>query len=100
MVNNHLAKGFYIIEKGTKQNIMLPDYFKLRINLIDKLDAYFVMAKNEAISALANTIKQLHIVKYMHMIYKQDLYNDKQKEIDENLLNTLLPSWKILVILS
>ena len=36
------------------------------------------MAKNKAISAVAKTIKKLHIVKDMHLIYKQDLYKDKK----------------------
>ena len=39
------------------------------------------MVKNEALSAVANTIKQLHIHKNMHTTYKQDLYKTKQSEI-------------------
>ena len=37
------------------------------------------MKKNKAISAVANTIKKLHIVKDMYLIYKKDFYKDKQK---------------------
>ena len=73
-INNYLAKGFYIIEKSTDQSSLLPNDVRLRINLNNQLDTYYVMAKNKAISAVANTIKQLHIVIYMHMIYIQDFY--------------------------
>ena len=72
--NNYLEKGFYIIEQNTKQLSM-----KLRINLINQLDTYYAVVKNKAISALANTIKQLHIQKNMHIIYKQDFYKNKEK---------------------
>ena len=36
---------------------MLPNDMKLRMNVIDQLDIDFVMAKNTAISSVANTIK-------------------------------------------
>ena len=42
--------------------------------------------KNEAISAVANIIKQLHIQKNMHMTYKQDFYNTKESEIYDLIL--------------
>ena len=83
LVNNYLEKVFYIIENDSKQKSMIPNDMKLRINVIDQLDTYFVMAKNKAISSVANTIKKLHIQKNMHLIYKQDFYKDKQKEIYE-----------------
>ena len=70
---------------------MLPNDMKLRINVIDKLDTYFVMAKNKAISSVANTIKKLYIKKNMHLIYKQDLYKNKEKEIDHLFLEYLVP---------
>ena len=38
---------------------------------------------------VANTIKQLHIHKNMHMIYKQDLYKTKQKEKDDLFMEYL-----------
>ena len=49
------------------------------------------MVKDEAIYAVENTIKQFHIHKNIHMIYKQDLYKIKQKEIDDLFLEYLLP---------
>ena len=58
---------------------MLPNDLKLIIIVIDKLDKTFVMAKNKAIYSVANTINKLYIQKYMHLIYKQDLYKDKQE---------------------
>ena len=66
-MNNYLAKGFYIIEKELKKS-MLPNDVKLRIDLIDQMDTDFIMAKNKAISSVANTIKKLHIQKNMHLI--------------------------------
>ena len=46
----------------------------------------YFMVKKEAISAVANTIKQLHIHKNMHTTYKQDLYELKEREIDDLFL--------------
>ena len=63
---------------------MLTNGVKLRINVIHQLDTDFAMAKNTAISSIANTIKKLHIQNNMHLIYKQDLYKDKQEEIYEH----------------
>ena len=71
LLNNYLAKGFYIIEKYSKQKIMLPNDVKLRIHVIDQMDTDFVMAKNISISAVVNTTKQLHIHKDMHLVYKK-----------------------------
>ena len=79
LINNYLAKGFYIFENESKHLIVLPNDVKLRINLINQMDTDFIMAKNKAIYAVANTIKKLHIQKNMHLIYKQDFYKDKQK---------------------
>ena len=45
-MNNYLEKVFYIIENDSKQKSMIPNDMKLRINVIDQLDTYFVMAKN------------------------------------------------------
>ena len=70
---------------------MLPNDVRLRININNQLDTYFVMSKNKSISAVANTLKQLHTQKYMHMIYKQDLYEEKQKEMDNLFLEYLVP---------
>ena len=79
LINNYLAKGFYIIEKVSKQKYMLPNDVKLIINLINQMDTYFPMEIKKSISAVANTIKKLHIVKDMHFIYKKDFYKYKQK---------------------
>ena len=71
---------------------MLPNDAKLRNHLIDKLESDFVLKKNTAISSVENTIKNLYIQKNMHLLYQQDLYKNKQKEIYEILLNILFPS--------
>ena len=70
-----------------------PDSFRVvgarqcgSINLFDKLNTDYVMIKNEALSAIANTIKPLHIYKNMHMTYTQDFYKTKQSEIDDFVL--------------
>ena len=49
------------------------------------------MVKNTAISSVANTIKQFHIWKNMHMTYKQDFYKDKKPKIDEFCIEYLVP---------
>ena len=54
---------------------------KLTINLIKQLYTDYVLVKNKAIYAVANTIKQFHIHKNMYIIYKQNLYNNKEKEV-------------------
>ena len=48
------------------------------------------MGKKQSISAVANTIKTLHIVKDMHIICKQDFYNNKDTEIDDLFLKYLV----------
>ena len=75
-INNYLAKGFFIIEMDSKQLSFLPNDLKLIINLINKMYTDFFMAKNKAIPSVANTIKKLHIQKNIHLIYKQDYYED------------------------
>ena len=65
---------------------MLPNYVKLRINVIDQLDTDFPMEKQSNFLRSKHHQK-LHIQKNMHLIYKQDFYKDKQKGIDEFLLN-------------
>ena len=50
------------------------------------------MAKNKAISFVANTIKKLHIHKNIHFIYKQDYYEDKLKEIDDLFIEYRVPT--------
>ena len=62
--------------------------------MVDQLKTDYVMVKNEAISAIANTIKPLHINKNMHMTYKKDFYNNKQKEIGDFVLKYLSPVMK------
>ena len=79
MINNYLSKGFFIIDRGSKQLNLIPNDVILRINLVDQLKTDYVMVKNEALSAIANTIKPLHNHKNMHMTYKQDFYKTKQK---------------------
>ena len=64
---------------------------KLRNNPIDKPATDYDMIKNKAISAVANTIKQLHIQKNMYMKYKHDFYENKVKEIDDLFLEYLVP---------
>ena len=48
------------------------------------------MVKNKVIYAVANTIKKLHIQKKMHIIYKQDLYKNKEKEMYDLFLEYLV----------
>ena len=60
---------------------MLPNDVILIIHAIEKLETYFVIAKNEAISSVANTVQKLHIQSDLHLIYKQNFYHDKQNEI-------------------
>ena len=64
------------------------------INLVDQLKTDHFMVKNESLSAVANTIKQLHIHKNMHMTYKQDLYKTKESDIDYLFLEYLVPVMK------
>ena len=45
--------------------------------MINQFDTDYAIVKNKAIPAVANTIKQLHTQKDMHMIYKQDFYKNK-----------------------
>ena len=52
LINNYLSKVFSIIEQNKKQLILLPNDVKLRINIINQLDTYYVMVKNKAISAV------------------------------------------------
>ena len=79
LINNYLSKGLSIIEQNKKQLSLLPNDVKSRNNMINQLDTYSFMVKNKAISALANTAKQLYIQKDMHMIYKQYFYKNKEK---------------------
>ena len=69
---------------------MLPNDVKLTINVIDQLDTDFVMAKIMAISSVANTTK-IAYSDNIHLIYKQDFYKDKQKEIYELFIQYLVP---------
>ena len=82
-MNNYLEKGFFINEKESKQLTILPDDVKLRIRAVDQLETYFFMENNTEIFSVVNTIKIFHIQYYFHLIYKQNFYNEKQKEIDE-----------------
>ena len=52
------------------------------------------MVKNEAIYAVADTIKQLYIHKNMHMTYKQDFYKTNEKEKYYLFLEYLIPVMK------
>ena len=70
---------------------MLPNDAKLRINPINRLDKYYVIVKNKAIYAVEKITKQLNIQKYMHMIYKQYFYKNKEKEIDDLFLEYIGP---------
>ena len=57
---------------------MLPNYAKLIVNVIDQLDIYFVMEKNNAISFVANITKNSYS-ENMYLNNKQDFYKDKKK---------------------
>ena len=74
----------------SKQEHMLPNGLKFRINLIDKMDTDFVKKKNKERSSVANIIKKLHIQKNMHLIYKQDYYKYKQEEIYDLFIEYLV----------
>ena len=99
LITKYLSKGLSIIEQNTKQLSLLPNSLKLKIDLIDQLDTDYAMVKNKAIYDVANTIKQLHIQKNMHITYKQDFFKNKENLMDDFFLNTLFPTWKILIIL-
>ena len=71
---------------------MHPNDVRLRINLVDQLKTDYVMVKNIALYAVANTIKQWHIHKNMHMTYKQDLYKTKESDADYLFLEYFLLS--------
>ena len=45
LINNYVAKGFYIIEKDSRQLIILPNNVTLIINLIDQMDTKTFIAK-------------------------------------------------------
>ena len=45
-MNKYLAKGFFIIEKYSKQLNSLPNDVKLLIHVSDQLEIDFIMAKN------------------------------------------------------
>ena len=47
LVNHHLEKLFYVIEKKPKQLIMLPNDVKWRIYVIDQLETDFVIKKTQ-----------------------------------------------------
>ena len=79
LIKNYLSKGLYVIEQKTNQLMLLPNDVKLIINMINQLDTDYVRVKNKAISTVANTMKELHIHKNIQIIYKQELYKNKQK---------------------
>ena len=86
LINKYLSKIFFIIEHGSKQLNLIPNDVRLKINLVDQLKTDYVMVKIEALSAISNTNKQLHIHKNMQMAYKQYFYKTKQCEIDDLFL--------------
>ena len=94
LINIHLSKLIFIIEHGFKQLNLIPNDVRLRINLVDQPKTDYVMVKNEALSAVANTIKQLHNNKNIHMTYKQDFYKTIESEIDGLFLEYLAPVMK------
>ena len=91
LINNYLSKGFYIIEQNKDQLSLIPNDVKLIIILIGKLDTDYAIVKNKAVSVVAKTIKQLYLQKNMHMTYKKDFYNIKEKEINDLSLEYLVP---------
>ena len=94
LINNYLSKGFSIINRGSKQLKSIPNDVTSIIVLVDQLNTDYVMVKNDALKNTANTIKPLNIYKNMHMTYKKDFYNTKQKEIDDLFLEHLDPVMK------
>ena len=70
MINNYLSKEFFITDWGSKQLNLISNDVILRMNLVDQLKTDYVVVKKEALSAIENIIKPLHILKYMHMPYK------------------------------
>ena len=94
LIKNYLSKVLFVIEQGSKQLNLIPNDVRFRINLVDQLKTYYVMVKNESLSAAANTIKQLYIHKNMHMKYKQDFYKTKESEIDFLFMGYLVPVMK------
>ena len=81
-MNNYLSKRFFIIENSSNNLSSIPNDVKLMIHAINQLETDYVMAKNTAISSVANIIKKFHIQPNFHLIYKTN-YQDKQDEIDE-----------------
>ena len=55
---------------------------KLRIHAIDKQKNH-VIAKTTEIYSVTNTTKKLHIQSDLHLVYKQNFYHDKEKEMYE-----------------
>ena len=47
LVNNYLAKGYFIIEKDSKHLKILPNDVKLIFHVINQLDKYFIMEKTQ-----------------------------------------------------
>ena len=66
LVNNYLAKVFFIIENNSKQLSIHLNDVKLRIHVIEQLETDLVKVKYTAIYSLSNTVKKFHI----HVIYK------------------------------
>ena len=94
LINNYLSKLFFVVDRGSNQLNLIPNDVILIINLVDQLKTDYVMVKNKALSSIANTIKLFHIHKNMHMTYKQDFYNTKHSEIDDFVLEYLVPIMK------
>ena len=63
----------------------------MRIDLIDQMDTYFVMAKNKSIFSIKKPIKTLHIQKNMSFIYKQNYDEDKLDKIDNIFIAYIVP---------
>ena len=98
MVNNHLEKRFFIIEKYSNKLSILPNDVKLIIHVIDNLENYFVMAKNTAIWSVANTIKNcISSLTWICFTDKTSIGTNKSKYMTF-LLNILFPSWTIFII--
>ena len=91
LIKNYLSKGFFIIDRGSNHLNFIPNDVILRTNLIDKLKTDYVMVKNKALSAIANTTKPFHIHKNFHMTYKQEFYKTKQSEIYDLFLEYIVP---------
>ena len=73
LIKNYVSKGFYIIERGTKQLSLIPNDVRLRIILNNQLDKDFFMAKKQS-----DFWRSKH---YQNIIYSERYANDLQTRL-------------------